>query len=61
MRFETQTDRSRRGLSVKMRNLDFWLYPKSTEMPLESFKLEDMFQVIVQKDHSGSNESIRGQ
>lgn len=26
------------------------LYPKSTKMPLEGFKLEDMFQVIVQKD-----------
>ena len=36
------------------------LYPKSTAMPLESFKLEAMFQAIVLKDHCGSSQSIRG-
>lgn len=45
---------------LKGQNEEFEPYPKSTEMPLEGFKLEAVFQVIVQKDHRGSGKSIRG-
>lgn len=41
-------------------NEEFELYPKNTEIPLEGFKLEDVFQVNVRKDHCGSGKSIRG-